>query len=231
MRDALLAGLPALGLTLSPEQADALCAFGRALLEKNRVMNLTAIEDPAAVAQLHFLDSLALLNAAPFAGKSVIDVGCGAGFPGVPLKIAEPSMDLTLLDSLGKRMAWLAEILPTLGVEARCVTARAEEYAAKARERYDIAVSRAVARLPLLLELCLPLVRPGGCFLAMKAAEAPAEIAESARALSILGGEVENIHTYAVAGATHCAILIRKRRPTPPGYPRRYAKMKQNPLL
>ncbi|MCI8526550.1 MAG: 16S rRNA (guanine(527)-N(7))-methyltransferase RsmG [Oscillospiraceae bacterium] len=231
MKDTLRAGLPALGLALGAEQTDTLCAFGGALLEQNRVMNLTAITEPQAVAQLHFLDCLALLNALPFAGQSVIDVGCGAGFPGVPLKIAEPSLRLTLLDSLGKRMAWLAGTLPRLGIEAQCVTARAEEFAAAGREQYGIAVSRAVARLPLLLELCLPLVRPGGCFAAMKGAGAQAEIGEAKRALAVLGGEVERIYEYPIAGARHCAVVVRKVRPTPPQYPRRYAKIKQRPLL
>ena len=137
---------------LSPEKIDTLCAFGQALIEKNKVMNLTAITEPQAVAELHFLDSVALLQAADFQGKRVIDVGCGAGFPGVPLKIAEPSIRLTLLDSLAKRMNWLQELLPQLGVEAEVVTARAEEYVQTCREQYDIADSRSLARLPLLAE-------------------------------------------------------------------------------
>ena len=111
---------------LAPEQIDTLCAFGQALIEKNKVMNLTAITEPQAVAELHFLDCIALLQAEDFSGKRVIDVGCGAGFPGVPLKIAEPSIRLTLLDSLAKRMTWLREILPQLGVEAEVFTARSE---------------------------------------------------------------------------------------------------------
>ena len=135
---------------LSPEQIDTLCAFGQALIEKNKVMNLTAITEPQAVAELHFLDCIALLRAEDFSGKRVIDIGCGAGFPGVPLKIAEPSIELTLLDSLAKRMTWLREILPQLGVEAEVVTARAEEFVQTRREQYDIATSRAVARLNIL---------------------------------------------------------------------------------
>ena len=122
MKQTLLDGLRSRGRALDGQTVDTLCAFGAALLEKNRVMNLTAITDPAAVAQLHFLDSLALLDAAELAGKTVLDIGCGAGFPGVPLKIAEPTIRLTLLDSLAKRMNWLAEVLPGLGVEAEIVT-------------------------------------------------------------------------------------------------------------
>ena len=143
---------------LSPEKIDTLCAFGRALLEKNQVMNLTAITEPQAVAELHFLDSIALLQAVDFQNQRVIDIGCGAGFPGVPLKIAEPSMELTLLDSLAKRMLWLEELLPQLGVQAQVVTARAEEYVRTCRESYDIVTSRAVARLNVLAELCLSLI-------------------------------------------------------------------------
>ena len=230
MRETLLAGLPALHLSLSGDQADTACAFGRALLEKNQVMNLTAITDPEAVARLHFLDSMALLNAADFRGKSVIDVGCGAGFPGVPLKIAEPSIHLTLLDSLGKRMTWLSEVLPELGIEAQCVTARAEEYVTGCREQFDIATSRAVARLNILAELCLPYVRPGGCFLAMKGADTAAELAEAKAAIGKLGGNVESVYEYPVGDAVHRAAVIRKVRPTPPAYPRRFAKIKQQPL-
>lgn len=230
MRDTLLAGLPALGLALDGGKVDALCAFGDALVEKNRVMNLTAITDPVGVANLHFLDSLTLLDAADFAGKSVVDVGCGAGFPGVPLKIAEPSVELTLLDSLGKRMDWLAEVLPGLGVEAECVTARAEEFAGGNRERFDIAVSRAVARLNVLAELCLPLVKPGGRFLAMKGADAEAEIAEAGHALAVLGGRVAEVRTYPIGGAAHRVVVVEKGSPTPAKYPRRFAKIKQSPL-
>jgi len=230
MRETLLAGLPALGVTLSGAQADTLCAFGEALLEKNKVMNLTAITDPKAVAELHFLDCLALLTVTDFPGKRVIDVGCGAGFPGVPLKIAEPSLRLTLLDSLAKRMDWLAGTITALGVEAECVTARAEEYAADRREIYDIATSRAVARLNLLAELCLPFVKVGGVFLAMKGAGAKTEAGEAATAIRTLGGRVERIAEYPAGGAVHRVVVVRKERPTPAAYPRRYAKIKQQPL-
>lgn len=230
MRQTLLAGLPAYSVTLSDGQIDTLCRFGEALIEKNAVMNLTAITEPSAVAQLHFLDCIALLNAADFHGKRVIDVGCGAGFPGVPLKIAEPSIRLTLLDSLAKRMNWLSETLPALGVDAEIITARAEEFAAQRREQYDLATSRAVARLNVLAELCLPYVRVGGKFLAMKGALAQEEVEEARRGIERLGGRVSRIFEYPVADAVHKAVVIEKLRPTPPQYPRAFAKIKKSPL-
>ncbi|MBS1407749.1 MAG: 16S rRNA (guanine(527)-N(7))-methyltransferase RsmG [Oscillospiraceae bacterium] len=230
MRQTLLAGLPAYSVTLSDGQIDTLCRFGEALIEKNAVMNLTAITEPSAVAQLHFLDCIALLNAADFHGKRVIDVGCGAGFPGVPLKIAEPSIRLTLLDSLAKRMNWLSETLPALGVDAEIITARAEEFAAQRREQYDLATSRAVARLNVLAELCLPYVRVGGKFLAMKGALAQEEVEEARRGIERLGGHVLRIFEYPVADAVHKAVVIEKLRPTPPQYPRAFAKIKKSPL-
>lgn len=230
MRQTLLAGLPAYSVTLSDGQIDTLCRFGEALIEKNAVMNLTAITEPSAVAQLHFLDCIALLNAADFHGKRVIDVGCGAGFPGVPLKIAEPSIRLTLLDSLAKRMNWLSETLPALGVDAEIITARAEEFAAQRREQYDLATSRAVARLNVLAELCLPYVRVGGKFLAMKGALAQEEVEEARRGIERLGGHVLRIFEYPVADAVHKAVVIEKLRPTPQQYPRAFAKIKKSPL-
>lgn len=228
MKQTLTAECERLGIALTQENADLLCAFGEALIEKNHVMNLTAITEPVAVAKLHFADCLALLNVVDCRGRSVIDVGCGAGFPGVPMKLGEPSIRLTLLDSLQKRVNWLRETLDALGVEATCVAARAEEYAA--REQFDIATSRAVARLNVLAELCLPFVRVGGYFLAMKGAAAQEELAEAKRALSVLGGSFERIAEYEIDGVTHRVIVVRKIRPTPPAYPRRFAKIKQQPL-
>ena len=201
-----------------------------ALLEKNQVMNLTAITDPEQVAKLHFLDSLTLLTLADFRQKRVIDVGCGGGFPGVPLKIACPEMELTLLDSLGKRMAWLAETLSSLNITASCITARAEEAVASRREQFDFAVSRAVARLPVLCELCLPYVKVGGAFLSMKGAAAQEEVREARQAIALLGGRLEQLVTFSIGGAEHAVAVIRKVRPTPPAYPRRFGKIKQQPL-
>ncbi len=230
MLDTLVEGLPALGLDLDRATCERLCAFGQAVVEQNRVMNLTAITQPDQVAKLHLLDSLTVLCAADLAGKSLIDVGCGAGFPGVPVKIGCPQVELTLLDSLGKRMAWLEQTLPRLGVEAECVTARAEEFAAQGRERYDAATSRAVARLDILLELTAPFVKVGGRVLAMKGAAAREELAQAQNAIRKLGLELEAVRDFPIDGTAHAVIVLKKIRPTPPQYPRRYAKIKQSPL-
>ena len=230
MKQTLAGGLPALGLALSEQTQDTLCAFAEAVVEQNKVMNLTAITEPAQVAKLHLLDSLSLLTLENLEGKKVIDVGCGAGFPGVPLKIACPEMALTLLDSLGKRMQWLEGVLPTLGVKADCVTARAEEAVATRREQYDIATSRAVARLNILLELTAPYVKVGGKVLAMKGTAAQEELSEAKNAIARLGLMVEKIAEFPIDGTAHTVIVLKKIAPTPPKYPRRYAKIKASPL-
>ena len=230
MKETLASGLPALGLSLPDAVQDTLCAFGQAVIEQNKVMNLTAITEPTQVAKLHLLDSLSLLSLEDLQGKTVIDVGCGAGFPGVPVKIACPGMQLTLLDSLGKRMQWLETVLPTLGVDAECLTARAEEADADRRERYDYATSRAVARLNILLELTAPYVKVGGKVLAMKGTAAKEELAEAKNAIKRLGLQVEKIVEFPMDGTAHTVIVLKKIAPTPPQYPRRYAKIKQMPL-
>lgn len=230
MKDTLLREAAALDLALSEETADTLCAFGQAVIQQNEVMNLTAIVEPTQVAKLHLLDSLMVLKTAELGGKTVIDVGCGAGFPGVPLAIACKDAKVTLLDSLGKRVTWLAETLPGLGIRAECVTARAEEAAASRREQYDFATSRAVARLNILLELTAPFVKVGGAVLAMKGAAAQEELAEAKNAIRQLGLKLEAVHKFPIDGADHCVIVLRKVAPTPARFPRRYAKIKQMPL-
>ena len=230
MLSTLRAGLPELGLNL-PEGADEkLCDFGCAVVEQNKVMNLTAITEPAQVAKLHLLDCLTVLKCADLSGKRLIDVGCGAGFPGVPLKIACPGLDLTLLDSLGKRMNWLEATLPGLGVDATYVTARAEEAISDRREKYDFATSRAVARLNILLELTAPYVKVGGCVLAMKGNAGAEELAEAKNAIRQLGLKLEKAETFPMDGTEHMVIVLRKVAPTPARFPRRYAKIKQSPL-
>lgn len=223
-------GLPLLGLSLPEATKNTLCAFGHGVIRQNQVMNLTAITEPDRVAKLHLLDSLTLLTLADLKGKKVIDVGCGAGFPGVPVKIACPETELTLLDSLGKRMNWLQSFLPELGVDAECITARAEEAVADRRETYDFATSRAVARLNILLELTAPYVKVGGAVLAMKGMAAKEELAEAKNAIRKLGLQVETVKEFPIEDTAHTVIVLRKIAPTPPQYPRRYAKIKQAPL-
>ena len=229
MELALREGLPALGLTLEEEAVSKLCRFGREVILQNRVMNLTAIVEPAQVARLHLLDSLSLLAAAPLSGR-VIDVGCGAGFPGVPLKIARPDLSMTLLDSLGKRTAWLERTLPNLGISAQVLTARAEEAVSACRETYDFALSRAVARLPIVLELTAPYVKVGGTVLAMKGSAAREEAEDARRAIPTLGLKLEAIREFPIGETRHQVVILRKTAPTPAKYPRRYAKIKQSPL-
>ena len=188
METILKEGLAQLGLDTG--SIPALTEFSRRLLEKNQVMNLTAITEPADVARLHLLDCACLLTAADFRGKQVVDVGTGAGFPGMPLRLLEPDFDLTLLDSLGKRIDFLQETVDAMGLQrVRCVHARAEEFARQHREQFDIAASRAVAQLNVLCELALPLVKVSGQFLAMKSVDTDDEIQRARSAIAQLGGQ------------------------------------------
>ena len=231
MRDTLTRGLPQLGV--DPGRMAKLEEFSRLLLEKNQVMNLTAITQPREVATLHLLDSLSLLPVAELDGKRVVDVGTGAGFPGVPLAIALPGMKITLLDSLNKRIEFLRESCAALGVEnATCVHARAEEFAAEHRESYDFAVSRAVASLQVLCELTLPLVKVGGSFLAMKSSHTEEEINEAKGAIAKLGGRIARVVDYTIptTDVVHRVVVIEKVSPTPKKYPRRFAQIKKAPL-
>lgn len=240
MREILNAGLAELGLTPPPGAVEALEQYAALLIARNQVMNLTAITQPEAVARLHFLDSAALLargaeGAAWWRGKRIIDVGTGAGFPGLVLKLLEPSLSLTLLDSLGKRVTWLEEVCAALGVDGvRCLHARAEEQALEPgfRDSFDAAVSRAVAPLPLLCELCLPYVRVGGVFLAMKSVDSAGETQAARQAVRRLGGELLEPVDYAIPGTdvVHRLVPVGKTAPTPGGYPRKWAKMKKEPL-
>ena len=230
MEKTLKEGLTRLGLDLPEERQEKLCAFARAMVKQNEVMTLTAITEDTQVAKLHLLDSLTVLCCADLRGKKLIDVGCGAGFPGVPLAIACPEAKVTLLDSLGKRMNGREESLPGRGISARCVTARAEEAVADCREQYDFATSRAVARLNILLELTAPYVKVGGRVIAMKGMAAREELEECGNAIKKLGLKLEDVREFPVDGTNHALIVLRKVAHTPTAYPRRYAKIKQNPL-
>ena len=221
-------------LELSPEPAEQLERYGALLVEKNQVMNLTAITDPVEVAHKHMLDRAALLGAADFTGTKVIDVGTGAGFPGLVLKLCQREIDLTLLDSLRKRVDWLAEVSAQLGVQVTAIHGRAEELGKtpEMRETFDIATARAVADLRMLCELCLPFVKVGGVFLAMKAEDCRDEVDASGRCISLLGGRLQSAYTYQVPGTdlVRRVIRVEKIAPTPEKYPRRFAKIQKAPL-
>ena len=226
-------GFADLGLQLSDVAVGRYRVYCDHLLETNKVMNLTAIEGEDDTARLHFLDCTALLKYADLKGKSLIDVGTGAGFPGLALKIAEPEIKLTLLDSLDKRIGFLKSTCELIGMEdVACIHARAEEMPAGYREAFDAAASRAVARLNILAELCLPYVKVGGVFIAMKGPDVDEELEEAKPAIKNLGGKTEVVEKYTVFGtdAIHSAIIIRKISPTPPGLPRRWAQIKKKPL-
>lgn len=231
MKQILSTGLPALGVgdTCIPD----LEKFVDMLLERNQVMNLTAITEPDQVARLHLLDSPSLLPVEAFAGKAVIDVGTGAGFPGIPLAIVQQDADFTLLDSLGKRIRFLDEVREALGLgNVTCVHGRAEEFAQAHREQFDLAVSRAVANLAVLSELCLPLVKVGGAFLAMKSTGCEAETEGAQTAIRRLGGTLERVVDYTIptTDVTHRVLVIRKTAPTAKKYPRPFAQIKKQPL-
>ena len=231
-QELLAQGLRTYGLDES--RSELLLRFAEALLEKNKVMNLTAITDPTDVAQLHLLDCAAVLTFADIKGKSLVDVGTGAGFPGMPLQIMEPTAKCTLLDSLGKRINFLQEVCDELGLShTRCVHARAEEYARDHREQFDFATSRAVAALNVLCELALPMVKVGGAFLAMKSVDSDEELRQAKSAIAQLGGSVESVQDYTIPGTevTHRLVTIRKVKPTPHAFPRAFARIKKNPLI
>ena len=236
MKDILTQGLAQLDITSPPEAMDRLCRYAQLLVEQNKVMNLTAITDPEGIARLHFLDSAALLPlCGGAAGKSLIDVGTGAGFPGLVLKILCPELKLTLLDSLGKRVNWLSQVARELGLkDVTCLHARAEEQALVKgyRDSFDLVTARAVADLRLLSELCLPYAKVGGTFLSMKSVDSGEELDRAAHAIKLLGGRLENITDCPIPGCdvTHRVVAIRKMAPTLKGYPRRWAKIQKEPL-
>lgn len=231
-RELLASGAAEWGLTLTPAMLDAFDAYAAYLAEQNAVMDLTAVTGEEETAKRHFLDSLSLTRLMDFGGKRVIDVGSGAGFPGLPLRIAVPGLSLTLLDAQQKRVDFLASLCMKLGVDAECLHARAEEQALKPdyRERYDFAVSRAVAQLNQLCELTLPFVKVGGALLAMKAKDCAAEVTEAENAIRTLGAEIERIETFAVGEIERSVVILRKVSPTPAGYPRRFARIQKKPL-
>lgn len=231
MEQLLQSGLTQMGLPT--EGIPSLMRYAELLVEKNKVMNLTAITEPPDIATLHFLDSVAMLTLADLKGKKMADVGTGAGFPGMPLRIVEPSIRLTLLDSLNKRIDFLKEVCNDLGLtDVNCIHGRAEEFAVGHRESYDIVTSRAVANLQMLSELCLPLVKVGGYFLSMKSVDSEQEMNDAKGAIKTLGGKIEKVVDYTIPGTDiqHRLIFVKKIQETPKKYPRAFAKIKKNPL-
>lgn len=224
------------GLQLTNGQIAAMDTYYRLLLEWNEKMNLTAITEPHEVAVKHMIDSLSCYREEIFtAAARIVDVGTGAGFPGIPLKIFQPELELILMDSLNKRLNFLREVAGNLGLQGVAfVHARAEEAGKNKqhRESYDIAVSRAVARLNVLCELCLPLVKVGGWFIALKGAQYEDEVHEAAQALTILGGKVADIRPVSLPGLAdkRAVIYIKKVAATPPLYPRKAGTPEKKPL-
>ena len=233
MEEILIAGFSELGIAVPEGAVENLRGYYEYLTERNAVMDLTAITGEAETARSHFLDCCALLKMAEFGGRSLIDVGSGAGFPGLPIKIVSPSTRVTLLDSQRKRVDFTSECIARLGLTGiESLSMRAEEAPKEMRESYDIAVSRAVAKLNLLMELCLPFVKCGGVFLAMKGPDCGEEAAEAANAAGQLGGKIRDVRRYAIPGTdvVHACVIVDKVSPTPPQYPRRWARMLKKPL-
>lgn len=223
-----------IGFALNDNQIEQFATYYNLLVEWNDKINLTRITEPQEVAIKHFADSLTLLKHYNIPqGAKVIDVGTGAGFPGIPLKIARPDIQLTLLDSLNKRLVFLQEVADSIGIEAEIVHARAEEAGRKEeyRERYDVAVSRAVARLNTLSEYCVPYVKVGGAFVVMKGPELSEELQEAKTAINTLGGKVNNVQEFAIPdGSNRTIVVIDKVSPTKDKYPRHGSKIKSKPL-
>jgi 16S rRNA (guanine(527)-N(7))-methyltransferase RsmG len=222
------------GIPLTPEQLRQFALYAELLLDWNTRMNLTAITKPEEIAVKHFLDSLLLLKYTEIPeNESVIDVGTGAGFPGLPLKIVRPDLRLTLLDSSAKRVTFLREAAKALGLEAGAIHGRAEELGQKPghRERYGLVTARAVAALPILCEYCLPFTSVGGVFVALKGPGIHAEAEDAKAALAKLGGKLLSIDEYELPNQNRRTIvLVQKISQTPAGYPRTHAKIAKRPL-
>ena len=230
-----------LGISLTEEQLSQFEKYMNMVVEKNKVMNLTAITEPEDFYLKHFADSLSVVSAtekaAPIRENSVslIDVGTGAGFPAIPLKIAFPQIKLTLLDSLNKRVGFLNDVIDTLQLsDTTAIHARAEEGARKAelRDSFDFVVSRAVASMNVLTEYCLPYAKPNGLFIAYKSGEIEDELTEAKNAIKLLGGKLEDIISFNLADSDieRSFVIIRKVSATPKRFPRKPGTAKKDPL-
>ncbi|AFS79911.1 16S rRNA methyltransferase GidB [Gottschalkia acidurici 9a] len=234
--DTLISGCKELGIELNEKKIEQFRLYKELLQEWNEKINITAITDDVEVDIKHFLDSITIFKTQKIIkGKSIIDIGTGGGFPGVPIKIMEDGTDVTLFDSLNKRLIFLNEVISKLGLEnIRTIHGRAEEYGIKEeyRESFDIATSRAVASLNILSEYCLPFVKVGGYFIAMKGPEVEEEIKGSENAIKLLGGKIEDKIDIKLPSSdiTHNLLIIKKISHTPTKYPRGGGKPKKNPL-
>ena len=219
------------GFELSREIYEKLDIYADFLVEYNEKVNLTAITDPSEILKKHFIDSIALSKYVAISdNSSIIDVGTGAGFPSVPLKLFRPDIKLTLLDSLNKRVEFLRQLCEKLGIEAEFIHGRAEDFSklSEYREKYDFSCARAVANLSLLSEFCIPFVKVGGSFISMKG---PTEdISEGENAVKLLGGEISDIAEYDLFGEQRRIIIVKKISQTPPKYPRNSSQIKKKQL-
>lgn len=224
--------LKAKGMELSPKQVQQFNIYYETLVEWNQKMNLTAITDKEEVYLKHFYDSITIAFDFPFDQQTLVDIGAGAGFPSIPLKIIYPDLKVTIVDSLSKRITFLKHLFSVLEIEnCTAISARAEEFALTHRETFDLATARAVAKLSMLDELCLPLVKVNGYFLALKGMKAKEELEEANKGIKILGGTIEKQVTFTLNNDNHRTnIIIKKEKQTPKKYPRMFSKIKKQPL-
>lgn len=218
------------GITLSQSQLNQFEKYANLLVEWNDKMNLTAITDFSAIVEKHFFDSIQPLLEGEICGK-VCDVGAGAGFPSIPLKIVNPSLKIFLLEPITKRCTFLNEVISQLELsDITVINKRSEDYVKDNRESFDVVIARAVANLSVLSELCIPLVKENGSFVAMKAEKGLQEAEESKKAITTLGCKLEKVYEFMLNDSKRVNLIYRKIKKTPIGYPRQYAKIKKNPL-
>ena len=231
--EALINGMKKFNIELTDEQINKFNIYCNMLIEWNSKMNLTAIKEPTEIAVKHFVDSCSVLNYVKIKKNAkVIDIGTGAGFPGIPLKILRDDLDITLLDSLNKRLVFLNEVAKELNLELNTIHSRAEDLGRQEnhREQYDIAISRAVAPLNVLSEYSIPFVRKGGRFISMKGPNVQSEIDEAKKAIRILGGKCINVVQFSVGDNSRCIVIVHKLNPTPYTLPRHGSKISKKPL-